>query len=83
MIEVLFYNSIVCPRCQISKLVLASVLKEFPEITIKPVEFLKNIKAAKDQGIKTIPSLLYGDRKFSGVVFTKKRLREFFSSLES
>ena len=81
MIEVFFYNSAICPRCQISKLALASVLKEFPEITIKPVEYLKNIKSARDAEVKTIPALLCGDRKLSGIIFTRKRLRHFFSSL--
>ena len=53
------------------------MLKDFPEIEVEKVEFLTNRAAARDAGVSTIPSLVYGDRKLRGVVLTKGMIRRF------
>jgi predicted DsbA family dithiol-disulfide isomerase len=81
MAEVTFYHSVVCPKCQLSKIALASVLKEFPEITLRKVEYFGNLRSAKAAGVRSIPTLVSGDKILQGVVFTRKQLRGFFASL--
>ncbi len=60
---------------------LARILDDFPDIKIDKVEFLSNRALAREAGVKTIPSLVYGENKLSGFVLTKGKIRSFLESL--
>ena len=60
---------------------LASVLKDFPEVGIEKIEFLKNRDAAKAAGVRSIPALVYGEHKLTGFLLTRKNIREFLESI--
>ena len=60
---------------------LARILDDFPDIKIDKVEYLSNRALAREAGIKTIPSLVYGENKLSGLVLTKGKIRSFLESL--
>jgi len=82
MSEVTFYHSVICPRCQLSKLALASVLKEFPQVKLRKVEFLTHMAEAKEAGASSIPALVSGNKVLLGVVLTPGKLRRFFAGLQ-
>ncbi len=60
---------------------LARILDDFPDLKIDKVEFLSNRALAREAGVKTIPSLVYGENKLSGFVLTKGKIRGFLESL--
>ena len=78
---VTFYHSVVCPRCHLAGFFLNQLLPGFPDVEIRKVEFLTHNADARAAGVRTIPSLVSGDRKLSGFVLTKGGIREFLSSL--
>lgn len=60
---------------------LARILDDFPDIKIDKVEYLSNRALAREAGVKTIPSLVYGEKKLSGLVLTKGKIRSFLEAL--
>jgi predicted DsbA family dithiol-disulfide isomerase len=80
---VVFYHSVVCPRCQVSKLALRRVLRKHPDIEVTGVEFLTNMDRAKQAGVRMIPALVAGGKMLTGVVLTPGRIERFLESLDS
>jgi predicted DsbA family dithiol-disulfide isomerase len=80
---VVFYHSVVCPRCQVSKLALRKALRKHPDIEVKKVEFLTNMGRAKQAGVHSIPALVADGRTLKGVVLTPGRIERFLESLDS
>ena len=60
---------------------LSRVLRDFPDVEVKKVEFLKNIGRSRKEGVRMIPTLVSGDNKLSGMDLGKKRIRHFLESL--
>ncbi len=60
---------------------LARILDDFPDIEIDKVEYLSNRALAREAGVKTIPSLVYGENKLSGFMLPKGKIRSFLESL--
>ena len=81
-IEVVLYHSVVCPRCHLSKLALAKILPEFPGVELSKVEFLTNSGRAREDGVRSIPTLVARGKSLSGVVLTPSRIRRFIESLD-
>jgi hypothetical protein len=82
MTTVTFYHSAVCPRCRLAALALRSVLEDYPHIRVERVEYLTNARAARVAGVRSIPALRAGDRKLDGFLLSRRRIRNFFDSLE-
>lgn len=81
MKTVTFYHSAICPRCGYVKLALKSLLDDYPEIRIERVEYLTNMKGARQAGVRSIPTLVSGDQVLTGFVLTKPRIRSFLDSV--
>jgi predicted DsbA family dithiol-disulfide isomerase len=81
MKTVTFYHSVICPRCQLAGLFLSRLLPEFPDIQLEKIEYLTNLGAAKRAGVQAIPTLVSGDRKLTGQLLGKRRIRQFLESL--
>lgn len=80
---VVFYHSVICPRCQVSGLVLRRVLRRHPDIEVTKVEFLTNMDRAKKAGVKSIPTLVAEGRSLTGIVLTPAGIERFFEALAS
>lgn len=74
---VTFYHSAICPRCRLTSLFLASLLADYPDVTVERVEYLTNVKGAREAGVRSIPTLVAGDLQLSGFVLTRAALRGF------
>lgn len=83
MTTVTFYHSMICPRCRMAGRSLAQLLDDFPGITVEKIEYLANLRRSRRDGVRTIPTLLAGDRRLSGFYLSKKRIRRFLESLET
>ena len=80
---IVFYHSVVCPRCRISGLALRRVLRRHPDIELRKVEFLTNRERAREAGIRSIPALVAEGRSLTGIVLTPARIARFIESLAS
>ncbi len=81
MTTLTFYHSVICPRCQAAGLFLSRMLRDFPEIELEKVEYLANLGAARQEGVRSIPTLKAEDKELSGFILTPKRMRRFLESL--
>ncbi len=60
---------------------LSKVLADFPGVQVEKVDFLLNMSAARAQGVRGIPTLLAEGEKLSGILLTKKGIREFLQKV--
>ncbi len=60
---------------------LALLLRDSPDIAVRKVEILTNFGRAHQEGVHSIPTLVSGDKKLSGVYLTKKKIQKFLESL--
>jgi predicted DsbA family dithiol-disulfide isomerase len=80
-INVVFYHSVVCPRCHFSGLMLGRLLRKHPDIEVTKVEFLTNTDRARADGVRSIPALVAQGRSLTGVVLTPSKIERFLESL--
>lgn len=80
-INVTFYHSVICPRCHYSGRALRNVLRKFPDIAVTKVEVLSNRGQARNDGVRSIPTLVAGGRTLTGVILTPRRIERFLESL--
>ncbi len=76
-----FYHSMICPRCQMAGWSLSELREEFPDLVVEKVEFLTNQARARSEDVRSIPTLVSGNRRLSGFYLTKERIRGFLQSL--
>lgn len=81
MKTITFYHSAICPRCQMASRSIDALLPDYPEIEVKRVEYLTNLKRARRDGIRTIPALVAEGGGLKGFYLTKAKIRDFFDEL--
>lgn len=57
------------------------VAKDFPDFEVEKVGFLTDRAGACEAGVKTIPALVSGQKKLTGMLLTKRKIRGFLESL--
>lgn len=57
------------------------MVKDFPDIEVKKVGFIAHRAVAREAGVNSIPTLVYGDKKLGGVLLTKGKIRHFLEQL--
>ena len=78
-----FYHSLVCPRCHVSGLLLKRALRKHPDIEVTKVELLTNGDRARQDGVKSIPTLVANGRKLASVILTPRGIEQFLESLDA
>lgn len=81
MKTIVFYHSAICPRCRIASLFLGSLLEHYPNVRIERIEYLWNGGAAREAGVRSIPTLTSGGRTLSGFLLTKSSIRRFLDTV--
>lgn len=81
MTVVTFYHSAICPRCRLASMALKSLLGDYPHISLERVEYLTNLRAARDADVRSIPALTSEGTTLSGFILTKSTIRRFLDSL--
>jgi hypothetical protein len=79
--DVTFYHSVVCPRCQVTGLLLSRVLRDHPDVRLHKVEVLTNRARARQDGVSSIPALVSEGRTLTGIILTPGQIRSFLQSL--
>ncbi len=62
--KIVYYKSLVCPRCIPSNRLIARVRREHPEIEIEEVEVLSHVPRAVHDGVMMLPTLIVGKKRF-------------------
>ncbi len=62
--KIIYYKSLLCPRCIPTNRLLARVRREHPEIEIEEIEVLANLGRAKRDHVMMLPTLIVGTRWF-------------------
>ena len=60
---------------------LASVVKDFPDIEVNKVGVLARRDLAREAGVTSIPTLVYDDKKLGAFLLTKGKIRRFLEQL--
>lgn len=81
MKTVTFYHSAICPRCQMASRSIGALLPDYPGIQIERVEYLTNLKRARQAGVRTIPALVDEEGGLKGFYLTKASIRGYFDAL--
>jgi hypothetical protein len=64
MMKIVYYKSLVCPRCISTNRLIARVRREHPEIEIEEIEVLANLSRALHDGVMMIPTLIVGKKRY-------------------
>ncbi len=62
--EIIYYKSLVCPRCLPTSKFLKELKKDYPEITVKEIEIIAHMKAARKAHIHSIPVIEIAGKRF-------------------
>ena len=62
--KIIYYKSLVCPRCISTNRLIARVRREHPEIEIEEVEVLTNLPRSLRDGVLMLPTLIVGEQRF-------------------
>ncbi len=62
--KIIYYKSLLCPRCIPTNRLLARVRREHPEIEIEEIEVLTNLGRAKRDGVMMLPTLIVSTQRF-------------------
>jgi glutaredoxin len=62
--KIIYYKSIICPKCIPTTRLLKQIKKEYPEIEVEEIEIITNRSRAKQDDVRHIPTIIAGDRRF-------------------
>ncbi len=62
--EIIYYKSLICPRCIPTSRFLKELKKDYPQITVREVEVLAHMKTAKNEHIHSIPVIEVAGHRF-------------------
>lgn len=62
--KIIYYKSLVCPRCIPTNRLIARVRREHPEIEIEEIEVLTHLGRALNDGVMGLPTLIVGDQRY-------------------
>ncbi len=62
--KIVYYKSLICPRCLSTNRLIARVRREHPEIEIEEIEVLTNLPRALRDGVMMLPTLIVGAQRF-------------------
>ena len=75
--RIVFYKSVLCPRCYLAKKYLLAVCSTLPDVQIEEVEFMKSPVQAWQEGIRMVPTVKIGDNILSGLYLNKELIANF------
>lgn len=78
--KVELYRTVLCPRCLYVTHALNKMRREFPELDIEVIEISKNLNRLRAAGVRTVPTLVIGKDKLSGLLLTPQKIRKFLTA---
>jgi hypothetical protein len=62
--KIIYYKSLVCPRCIPTNRLMARLRREHPEIEIEEIEVLTHLSRTLNDGVMMLPTLIVGDQRY-------------------
>ncbi|MBI5302511.1 MAG: hypothetical protein HY868_10260 [Chloroflexi bacterium] len=62
--KIIYYKSLICPRCISTNRLLARVRREYPEIEIEEIEVVTHLPRAIRDGVMMLPTLIVGEKRY-------------------
>lgn len=62
--KIVYYKSLICPRCIATNRLVARIRREHPEIEIEEIEVLTNFSRAMHDNVMSLPTLIIGDQRY-------------------
>ncbi len=62
--KLIYYKSLVCPRCLSTNRLVARLRRERPEIEIEEIEVLTHLPQTLRDGVMMLPTLIAGTQRF-------------------
>ncbi len=66
--KIVYYKSILCPRCIPTNRMLKAFQQKHPDVTIEVVEVATHPKRAKAAGIRHVPTIVIGEHRLDKAV---------------
>ncbi len=79
--KIIYYKSLVCPRCIPTNRLIARLRREHPEIEIEEIEVLTNLPRALRDGVLMLPTLIVGEKRFHHAPSLDELLKVFEPSI--
>ncbi|MEW6520616.1 MAG: hypothetical protein AB1461_14520 [Thermodesulfobacteriota bacterium] len=79
--KLVFYHSIVCPRCLLVGRMLKRLQQEYPDLLVEKVEVTSRPLESLRQGIRMIPTLAADERRLAGLFLTPAAVRHFVEKI--
>ena len=62
--KIIYYKSLICPRCIPTNRLLARLRREQPDVEIEEVEVLTNLSRAMRDNVMSLPTLIVGEQRY-------------------
>ncbi len=77
--KVIYYKSIICPKCIPTNRLIKQLKREHPEIQVEEIEIITHMSQAKKDGVHHVPTIIAGDKRF----FTAPGMDELLAALQA
>ena len=77
--KVIYYKSIICPKCIPTNRLLKQLKREHPEIQVEEIEIITHMSRAKRDDVHHVPTVIAGDQRF----FTAPTMDELLAALRA
>ncbi len=61
--KIVYYKSLVCPRCIPTTKMLKAFRRRYPEVEIEEVEVLTHLGRAREAGVLQVPTIVVGPHR--------------------
>ncbi len=76
--KVVYYKSIVCPKCIPTNRLIKRLKQTHPEIMVEEIEIITHMARARQDGVKHVPTILAGQQRF----YTPPTIEELLAALQ-
>ncbi len=77
--KVVYYKSIICPKCIPTNRLIKRLKQTHPEIEVEEIEILRHMGRAKAEGVRHVPTIIAGQRRF----YAAPTMEELLAALRS
>jgi glutaredoxin len=61
--KVIYYKSIICPKCIPTNRLIKQLKREHPHIPVEEIEIITHMSRAKRDGVKHVPTIIAGEKR--------------------
>lgn len=76
--KVIYYKSILCPKCFPTNRLIKQLKREHPEISVEEIEIITHLSRAREEGVNHVPTIIVGEERF----YTAPTMHELLSAVQ-